>query len=487
MNDVFNKDSSGKSVLINKATSISKALESILSDVKKDESFREKLMHKSGISKKKFHEELMERAGFGVPMKFYSNPDYYLLVQKIRFLVEGVQYSLDEVKNRYADLIMELMGQPHKTTDKLSNRNRDLYKRIMKTGHSKMIWFLSGFGKKQHRFYLTDQELVKQCGEFSSFTELKNKGAGDLHEHIKGRKLEEKVVREHPKYLSFFYIGINNKYYRSLGELAIGNMCEFNEEEYLFQASYKINRKGSDKSMISDFLFYDHLQQPVYLEIVQNTEETRGERREIYAVRHQKKIDMLNRHGISPICLTTDDYYNHGLFNFKLFAYDVSRHLSKRGVDLKEVPQENILSMQYSDYADFLINSDEETIFKHLVEEGVTGIAVLDNCFSTVKNILKARPDNFLKKLRNKLMTKANSSRSEKNSERHKQNREKMMPLDELKKLVQQKQIKSQSLWFKFARENKEFLRENRIPCDVANVYKHRGEWVSWPDFYRQA
>jgi hypothetical protein len=84
-------------------------------------------------------------------------------------------------------------------------------------------------------------------------------------------------------------------------------------------------------------------------------------------------------------------------------------------------------------------------------------------------------------------MTKSNSSRSEKNSERHEQNREQMMPLDELKKLVQQKQIQSQRQWFNFARENKEFLRENRIPCDVANVYKRRGEWISWPNFYRQA
>jgi hypothetical protein len=485
MSDDFKKENSEKTTELDKAARIDRALKSILNEVKNDADFRKSLLHESGISKKKFHNELESRVGFKVPVKFYRNPGHYKLVREIRFKVEGVKYSLDEVKIVYSDLVAEIKAQPHKTTAELSNRNRDLYKRVIETGHSKLIWFLSGFGDMQHCFYLPDQELVKQCGQFSSFTELKYRGKGDLHLHIKARGLEQQIVFEYPSYLSHFYVGINNKFYRSLAELAIGNMCEFNQEAYEFEASYGISREGSDKSMVCDFLFFDSEHRHVYLEIVQNTEATRGDRRENYADRHQEKLDMLHKHGIFPVCVTTDNFYEHGLFNSELFAYEVSRRLSERGVDLKEVPATHILSMQNSEYAEFLISSDQETIYKHLMEEkGVLGIADFDNHYSTIKNILKARADNFLEFFYLKLKTRSNKQRSSKNASRHKGNRDEFMPLFKLKQVVKKYQIKNQSQWFKFARENREYLKENKIPCDVANVYKRRGEWISWPDFY---
>lgn len=485
MNNIFRKDISGKSSELNKSVRVSDALRSILDAVKIDEVFREGLKQNSGISKQKFHEELTARVGFDLPAKFYRNTDYYPLVREIRFQVEGVKYNLDEVNNRYADLISELKSQPHKTTAELSNKNRDLYQRIMSTGHSKMIWFLSNFGDQLHCFYLPDDVLVKQCGEFSSFTELKYKGKGDLHLHIKARGLEQEVVSQSPSYLNYFYVGINNKYYRSLAELSIGNMCEFNQEKYEVEASYQISRKGSDKSMICDFIFYDSEQQPVYLEVVQNTDATRGDRRRSYAKRHQKKVETLNKHGIFPVCVVADNFYDHGLFNSELFAHEVSKRLRKRGVALKEVPAEHVLSIQDSDYANFLINSDHETIYKHLIEEkGIAGIADFDNQYSTIKNILKARTDKFLEAFYLKLKARSNKQRSAKNASRHKNNRDEMMPLSKLKQVVSKYRIKSQSQWFKFARENKDFLKKNKIPCDVAKVYKRRGEWVSWPDFY---
>jgi hypothetical protein len=154
-------------------------------------------------------------------------------------------------------------------------------------------------------------------------------------------------------------------------------------------------------------------------------------------------------------------------------------------VVLKEVPAEDVLSMQCTDYAAFLINSTPETIYKHLIEEkGVIGIAEFDNKYSTVKNILKARSDKFLEDFYLKLKARSNSQRKAQNVSRHKSNREEMMSFSKLKQVVGKHGIKSQSQWFKFARENKDFLKKNKVPCDVSGVYKQRGEWVSWSDFY---
>jgi hypothetical protein len=262
-------------------------------------------------------------------------------------------------------------------------------------------------------------------------------------------------------------------------------MCEFNNEEYEFEASYGISRKGSDKSMISDFLFYDSQRQPVYLEIVQNTDANRGNRRESYAKRHKKKVDALNQHGIFPICVVADEFYDHGIFNAELFARDVSERLSQRNVELKKVPEERILARQFNDYANFLISSDKKTVFDHLInEKGISGAADLSNNFSTLKNLLKARSDNFLDELYRDLTAWSKKQRSEKLAARRKEIREQMMPLSKLKAIVRKQKIHTQRQWFDFARENKKFLHENNIPCDVASVYARLGDWISWPDFY---
>src|SRR5690606_26887259 len=98
-------------------------------------------------------------------------------------------------------------------------------------------------------------------------------------------------------------------------------------------------------------------------------------------------------------------------------------------------------------------------------DKGIKGIAQLDNHFSTIKNILKARPDDFLEMLRVRLRNQSINSRIKKNTLKHKFKREQMMPLGELKKIVRKHQIQSQSQWFDFVRANKAYLKSNKIPC----------------------
>ncbi|MFO7787924.1 MAG: hypothetical protein R6W87_09185 [Halospina sp.] len=424
----------------------------------------------------------LNEQGFAILVRNRFDPYIYPRFRELKIRAEkDVRY--ENIDSDYLDSLTERAGsyQPKNLTD-LSKQAPSLYREIIKSGYSIWVSYYLNLSAGQLRlWHLPDQFLLDLAKPYGNFTDLHN-CQKDLRRHIKARGLDEALIRLAPDFGRHFYIGLGDRRYRSLAELVAGNILELSGVRYEGQHRVLLkNRQGRPR--YADFYLPDV---DLVIEVEQCTSGNRGSRRDGYVERTKAKYKEYEAENIHYITIDSDLYYSsYQGFKTEEFANDLQRRiLGSTNLYIPIPSTEKMTERQVSEDIAFVLNGSEKEVYLHITEEmGIDSIAELQNHNSPILKALKQRPDkgeavlatiksNSIQR-RNRTMTKI-----------HEMKRDEYAHLSEVKKVVQKKNIRSQRDWFSWCTANPEEKARLRIPTNVYSVYRRKGQWVSWTDFF---
>ena len=415
-----------------------------------------------------------------------SSPPCYQALRKLKMLCEGVTLSTEKVAELHAELIHSLENIRTTfriyTKTELAKKNIKLYRKVCCIPESSTIFRLAGLNKgREEWLYYSDDELINAATAFLSFTELKNQG-GELHRHIKGRELECKLILMKPSYAIGFYSGLNERIYRSIPELTVGNFLILNKVNHIYEMSFSPASWSGTKSLKPDFYFPD---QNAILEISQTFDPTRGSRRKMYVERTKNKELIYNQvSGLQYRFIDCDPYFQHQGFDVKGWVEAVAHILQEIGVSPGRVPDDcTVLRYENCETKNFYLNAPLEAVVDRLFRlEKISGLADFYNKHSPIKNLIRSRQDN--KQILQRIRDLASSRKSATRILNAKRLRELYAPIESVQKFLSGHDIRTQKDWNFFAKSNKNLLHVKNIPANLPLIYKKSGQWTSWTDVF---
>lgn len=416
-----------------------------------------------------------------------GDPDVYPTYRSLKFTVEGIVLTKEEVAVQYATLIENIKTfceqfPEVKASSKLWKSNasgRLLYKQVSSNPHAPFIWRLAGLVQGHDNFdYWSDQDIVQAAVPAGSFTHLKNSD-DRLHRHIKGRALEATLACAAPSFANHFYVGHQGVLYRSQPELVAGNYLVLRGIDHSHEVRTGVKRKGSKRSMVADFLIKPANR---LLEIAQNLERNRGHRRETYSDRMADKNRRHTEAGLAPIVFDSDPYFVRGVLDVAGMAAALRCELLKHGIDIGEPPLETELIYSDDELKQRVLQAPIDDLWILFKELGIDRVATLQNNFSHILTCLRMRAD--YKQIMSTMKENSFANRSEKTRQRHALNRELYVPMEVVREFFREFGISSQPQWVAFAKANPRLLKERNIPANPYEVYTKIGSWRSWPYLY---
>lgn len=211
--------------------------------------------------------------------------------RRVRDIVEKhlfpSQFDASPFNKIELELITRLKESKAKGRADLARRDATLYAEALDQPSRERLFQASGVAVRDGLRWKTDKEIIACCKEYSGWTELKNKKT-TLHDEVKGRRLEDAVVKAHG-WCAFSYVASDGRPVRSRGELIVLNMIIANGLPYTYDLPIPGQRVGAGRTPRR----YDFFVAGVYVEILQNDEgSTRGSRRKDYADALVEKRDI---------------------------------------------------------------------------------------------------------------------------------------------------------------------------------------------------
>ena len=468
-------------------TTIAKFISQLLAEISQDDRSTEDLRDGRRLSTKRLQVLAIKDGLYFTANSIIGNTEVNHLYRRLKFAVEGITLTQEEVAIKYASLIERIKTFCEQypevnTSSKLWTSNlagRVLYKEVSSDPHAPYIWRLAGLIEGRENFdYWSDRELVLAAAPAGTFTCLKNSN-DRLHRQIKGRRLEAALACEEPSFANHFYIGHQGELYRSQPELVAGNYFVLRGINHFHEVSTGVKREDSKRSMVADFQI---LPANRFLEIAQNLERNRGHRRVSYC---DRMVDKEKRHteaGLPPIIFDSDPYFVRGVLDVAGMATGLRRELMKHGIDIGDPPAESDLIYSDDEVKRSILQDPIENLWNHFEELGIKDVSTLQNHFSHILTCLRLRVD--YKLIIATMKSKSSLLRSEKTRERHALKRELYATLDEVRVFFNDHEISNQPKWTAFAKENRKLLKERNIPANPYSLYKRSGSWISWPYLY---
>lgn len=332
-----------------------------------------------------------------------SDPLCYQAYRELKFLVEEISLNLDQVKNEHAALIASVRevqrGTGIETRTELSKQAPALYHLINTVAESSSIFRLGGMcGGHAEFFYFSDEELIQSASAFSSLTDLKNHG-GEIHRHIKGRRLDAQLMRAQPKFIGRFYVGLNQERFRSIPELVLGNLMMANGVNFLHDSAFAPPEWKGKRALEPDFYFPDA---NFILELAQSKGGT-GTRRVKYDQRTARKVACYDSvPTLRYEFLVVDEFFTATGFNVPAFLYKARELLLGYGINPGPIPH-NCAGLRSDDIEvkSFYLSAPVDVLIDHFVNDHqLRGIADFQNNFSCVKHLIRLRDD------RNEIMSR---------------------------------------------------------------------------------
>lgn len=373
------------------------ALRSLLNAVKAGNIAPQALLSKQRLSQQAVLEHLQRRGVRTSWNPLIGNPASYGPLRALKFWAEGIDMPLADLARRYAGEIEEVRHAVRERPDvqtrsALFRSHTALYLRLVALPGSPVIFRRAGLDKGQHDyFYWTDGEILHGAQSYESWSQLKY-ADGQLHRHLKGRRLESELVRRKPRFARHFHVGLGGHQYRSTSELVVGNYVALSKVDKVSREKRTGLRRtaSSRKDMVADFYFES---QDLYLELAQNTEANRGSRREGYAAHHATKVMAYQAAGLKFLSIDTDALYEHGVLDVEALAGKVQQRLREHGIDLGPVPPAQALLWSDDSLKQEIFSLPRDALVQRLLSLGIRGIADLTNHYSSVLTCVRHRAD----------------------------------------------------------------------------------------------
>ena len=432
----------------------------------------------------------VDEFGFKSDSSLLSNPLTHAAYRRLKFEVEGLVLSPDQVAITHADLIDELRDhlRTHPEVRSMSRLWRScpaLYRRVRSDPHARLIfWAAGGPRDRCDMLYWTDEQLLTAAAAHGNLSELKRSG-GELHRHLVGRALLPRLCAKAPWMVGNFRVGLGGHRYRSQPELLLGNWLEFNKIPVDREFHTGLRHTGSTRSVVADFRLLVNVkggEEGCLIELLQSDGEGRGERGKAYDERWRAKRALYEQHGQRVVPVATDDLFDHGVLDVAAFTKRICEVFGSEGLDIGLPPPVEKLCWEDCEEKQALLGLGFDDLMAHLRHLGAVSTAVLKNQFSWVVSCLHWRPDFAAIMARFKADGLARRGQSIRRTCQAR--RESYAPLAEVRRLCDEHGIRSQTQWWRFAVKNRQLLRQRQLPSNPAGAYSRLGTWTSWGDLW---